>query len=405
LTADIEALSLKFWDAGIQSIGFAWDEHNGGAFLVDRANKAAVRGLVKQFFTAYKGKVIWHNAGYDCKVIIYTLWMKDLLDQKNMLSGLEVMTSNFSDTQIETYLATNTCAGNVLGLKPNTQEFLGDYEEDTTDVASIPDAELLVYNLKDCLGTFWLHKKMYPKMLDDDQEFIYKNLMLPSVKLLLQVELTGMCMDMDKVLLAESKLKAIEDAALKIIHGSKYLTAYLKDKQQKEHDDCNAAWKKKTEPLEYFDYVEFNPNSGQQIGVLLHDIVGLPILETTPTGIPCTGADELEDLTHHTDDVEVQELLQAFVDLAKVSKIITSFIPAFKDALLKGDGYFYLHGSFNVTGTLSARLSCSAPNLQTIPSGSKYAKIIKECFIAPDGVTTLDQNKISGIIASYKETL
>jgi DNA polymerase-1 len=402
LTADIEALSLKFWEAGISSTAFAWDEHNGGAFLVDRANKNRIRVLLKQFFVAYKGKLIWHNMSYDVKVIIYTLWMNDLLDQEGMLKGLEVMTENFSDTMIETFLATNSCAGNVLGLKPNTQEYLGDYAEDTTDTSLISDEDLLIYNLKDCLGTFWLHKKMYPKMIADDQEFIYKNLMLPSVKLLLQVELTGMCMDMDKVLLAESKLKTIEDASLAVINSSKYTAAYLKDKQQKEHDECNAAWKKKTEPLEYFSYVEFNPNSGQQVGVLLHDTIGLPVLETTPTGIPCTGADELEDLTHHTDDVEVQELLQAFVDLAKVSKIITSFIPAFKDALLKGDGYHYLHGSFNVTGTLSARLSCSNPNLQTIPSGSKYAKIIKECFISPTGwiFCGSDYNALESVISA-----
>jgi hypothetical protein len=46
----------------------------------------------------------------------------------------------------------------------------------------------------------------------------------------------------------------------------------------------------------------------------------------------------------------------------------------------------YLYGNFNLGGTVSGRLSSNNPNLQQIPSGSTYAKLIKQCFVAPKGM-------------------
>ena len=34
---------------------------------------------------------------------------------------------------------------------------------------------------------------------------------------------------------------------------------------------------------------------------------------------------------------------------------------------------------------MSGRLSCTKPNLQQIPSGSEFGKLIKSCFKAPKG--------------------
>jgi hypothetical protein len=49
-------------------LAFTWDEHNGMAFAVDKdrtkAKSKLVRELLTEFFNTYKGKLIWHNAGY-----------------------------------------------------------------------------------------------------------------------------------------------------------------------------------------------------------------------------------------------------------------------------------------------------------------------------------------------------
>ncbi len=82
LTCDIETRSLRFEEAGIETIAFAWDKHNGIAFCVDKENtpkeSIKIKKILKEFFTLFKGKVIYHNACFDVQILVYELWMKTL---------------------------------------------------------------------------------------------------------------------------------------------------------------------------------------------------------------------------------------------------------------------------------------------------------------------------------------
>lgn len=130
LTCDIEAKSLNFWEAGIATISFAWNKHEGIAFAVDRGDPnilLEVRACLKKFFEDYDGTLIYHNGTYDIKVLIYELFMDNLQDDVGIFNGLDVMYKNIEDTKLITYLATNTTAGNKLSLKHNSFEFTGNY--------------------------------------------------------------------------------------------------------------------------------------------------------------------------------------------------------------------------------------------------------------------------------------
>lgn len=96
------------------------------------------------------------------------------------------------------------------------------------------------------------------------------------------------------------------------------------------------------------------------------------------------------------------KLLQALIGLADVTKILGTFIAAFEKGVMKEDGMRYLHGNFNIGGTVSGRLSSSKPNLQNIPASSTYAKVIKRCFSAPDGwlMTGIDFNSLEDYISA-----
>lgn len=94
LSCDIEAFSLRFNEAGIGTIAFAWDQHNGIAFACDyephaphsggsgqplygkQIDNRPVKRLLKEFFTKYRGEVTWHNGVYDIKILLLELWMK-----------------------------------------------------------------------------------------------------------------------------------------------------------------------------------------------------------------------------------------------------------------------------------------------------------------------------------------
>lgn len=441
LTADIEAFSLDFDKAGIGTIAFAWDEHNGLAFPCDYEPNLAlkphprsaqldpseygffkpnpeVRALLKNFFETYKGELTWHKADYDVMVIIYTLWMKDGLDTEGLLEGLEVMTRHFHDTKIIAYLALNSTAGNVLGLKALAHEFAGNWAVEVKDIRKVPLNKLLEYNLIDAFSTAYVRDKYYPIMVADQQEELYHSLMLPSLKLIIQIQLTGMPLNAAKVQEVRGKLKAIRDGHLDVLTNNPVIQMLNLMFRQTEMEKANAKLKVKQHPLSHFDSVVFNPNSGPQLQRLLYEQMGLPVLDLTDTKQPATGADTLEKLINHTQEPAYKAILAALIGYGKAEKILSTFIPAFEKAISKGDNVVWLHGSFNLGGTVSGRLSSSNPNLQNIPALSIYAKLIKECFVGPEGwlfcgadfnsledyisaLTTKDPNKLKVYLDGY----
>lgn len=400
LTADIEAFSLDFDKAGIGTIAFAWDKHNGIAFPVDYCcyetkpdegfygwfgPDPSARDLLKKFLTEYKGDLTWHKADYDVMVIIYTLWMKDGLDIEGLLEGLEVMTRHFHDTKIIAYLATNSTAGNVLGLKALAHEFAGNWAVEVKDIRKVPLQKLLEYNLIDALSTWYVRDKYYPIMVADQQEELYYGLMLPSLKLIIQIQLTGMPLDPVKVKEVRAKLEAIRDEHLNVITSSPVIFMLNLVFRKTAMEEANAKLKVKQHSLSHFDSLMFNPRSGPQLQRLLYEQMGLPIIDLTDTKQPATGADTLEKLINHTAEPGYKAILTALIGFGKAEKILSTFIPAFEQAIEKGDKVVWLHGSFNLGGTVSGRLSSSDPNLQNIPALSVYAKLIKECFVGPPG--------------------
>lgn len=403
LTCDIEGFSLKHFDAGIGTITFCWDEHNGIAFEVDdcqtKQKNHVVRQALKNFFRKFERRMIYHNICFDAYILIYQLFMENLLDQQGMLTGLEVMLKNWECTQLITYLATNSCAGNELGLKVQAQEFAGNYAvEDIQDITQIPLVDLLKYNLIDGLSTWYVYNKHYQTMINDQQEDIYRGLFKDAVVDIIQMQLTGMPVNMDKVvklndeLTLESKHNVWKMAQSKIVQGFIY---QLEDDALAKKNE-----KLKTKVVTRADLgltkdlmVEFNPSSSSQLQSLLYssEFLGLPVLDTTDSGLPSTGAETLEKLLVQNISEDTKNFLQILLEYKASAIILSTFLPAFLKAEQGSDGWHYLFGNFRLGGTLSGRLSSNNPNLQNIPSSaggplkSRLAKRIKECFEAPPG--------------------
>lgn len=419
LTADIEAFSLKHHDAGIGTISFAWSKHEGIAFPVDLGpNPPLVRKLLIEFFKNFKQKLIWHNISYDVYVLVYQLFMQDLCDTEGLLTGLEVMLENWDDTKLITYLATNSCAGNELGLKAQSQEFSGNYAvEEITDITQIPLPELLQYNLIDALSTWFVHEKHWDTMVADQQLEIYETLFKPAIWDIIQMQLTGLPLDMDRVKEVKRLLEADHSKAYRSIQSHPLVQEFTHILNVEWVDERNSTLKKKRIQLGD-EPQEFNPNSGPQMQRLLYELGGLPVIEQTKTGQAATGKDVLEKLKAYTDKPAMKDLLDTFLSYAAVDKIVTSFIPAMEKAVQGPDGCYYLFGNFNLGGTVSGRLSSSKPSLQNLPANSTYASLIMSCFVAPEGwllvgldfssledrisaLTTKDWNKLKVYIDGY----
>lgn len=395
LTADIEGFSLKHYSAGIGTISFAWSQHEGIAFPVDMGpNGVAVRRMLKDFFMKFKHRMIWHHISYDVYVLIYQLFMDDLLDTYGLLEGLEIMLRNWEDTKLITYLATNSCAGNELGLKTQAQEFAGNYAvEEITDITKIPLPELLEYNLVDACSTWYVYHKHWNTMIQDQQYEIYTELFKPAIVDIIQMQLTGMPVDMNEVKKARVILEKDRNDALDRISNLtlvREFTAKINERKEAERYHDWLERKKngvKVRPYKPGNFnTNFNPNSGPQLQELLFEDLGLPVLELTDTKQPATGGDVLKKLKGHTEDPFILSFLDAMIDFKEVDKIYSTFIPVLENAVKAKDGAYYVFGNFNLGGTVSGRLSSSEPNLQNLPStGNKYAKLIKNCFRAPKG--------------------
>lgn len=426
LAIDIETFDLKHHKAGIGTISFAWSQHEGIAFPVDyqeipgaqeppygnQGKNQEVRQLLRAFFDAYLGKAIYHNISFDVYVLIYQLYMTDLLDTQGLLQGLDTLLREWDDTKLLTYLATNSCAGNRLSLKDQAQEFSGNYaESEIKDITRIPLDKLLRYNLIDACSTWFVYSKHRQTVVDDQQEEIYQTLFKSATLDIIQMQLTGLPLNMARVREVKAELQFHENKALITITNSPLVQRFTHQLNEAWVERRNQELKKKR--VSMADAKEFfNPNSNPQLQSLLYGMLGLPVLDYTDNKQPATGAKTLEALLNHTQDPEVKAFLGAMLDYSAVNKILTSFIPAMENAAPGPDGWHYLFGNFNLGGTVSGRLSSSDPNLQNLPStGTRYAKLIKSCFQAPPGwlfcgldfnsledrisaLTTKDPNKI-----------
>ena len=388
LTCDIETYSLKHVDAGLGSICFCWDKHSGCAFKIDKSSDSKnqeVRDLLKEFFINYKGTLIFHNIAFDVTVLIYQLFMKDVLDQEGLLNGLDIMLKNWEDTKLITYLCTNSCSGNNLGLKYQAQAYAGNWAQDEiSNIDKIPEEDLLRYNLIDGLSTWFVYEKYKDTLVVEKQDKLYREIFKPTTKDIIQMQLTGIPLNYNKVLEAEQKLNDDKNQALSVITANKYVIKFKEVLNQEAVDKYNSTHKKQITLADVDE--SFNPNSGIQIKKLLYDLIKLPVINLTESKQPATDGDTLKALLNHTTDKDVLGLLQALIDYSAVEKILSAFIPTFKKATPASDGRRYIYGNFNLGGTVSGRLSSSKPNLQQIPAtGSKYAKLIKSCFQAPKG--------------------
>lgn len=398
LTCDLETESLRFEKARIVTVAFAINKHEGVVFSVDTKEEEAIKKLLYFFFKNYKGRFIFHNALYDCKVIIYQLFMENNLDIDGLREGLITFNENVEDTLLITYLATNSTQEVPLGLKENSYEFAGNYGIDVTDVHAILRANLLTYNLKDALSTWYVMEKHYPTMVADDQEDIYRTIFLPSIMPNLYMTLIGMPMTMKKVHALDENLTELIvkiNKELQTIKPIVMAIAILKEQRRVKDNETRVNKAKnpdkiKIKTLDDISDEEFNPNSDKQKQVLLYEILKLPIINTTDGGAPACDDATLKILVNHTekrtDNIITLRVLELLRDHAAASIILSTFIHAFIEyAFTRDDGTVWLNGNKKLGGTQSGRLSSNQPNMENLPNHSKYGKMIKECFEAPKG--------------------
>jgi DNA polymerase-1 len=122
----------------------------------------------------------------------------------------------------------------------------------------------------------------------------------------------------------------------------------------------------------------FNVNSPQQLGVILFEKMGLPVLKRTQkTRSYSTGAETLEELAGR--GYKIAELLLRFRELIKLKSTYVDALPT----LVAADGR--LHTRYQQAVAATGRISSVNPNLQNIPIRTELGQRIRRAFVAPPG--------------------
>ena len=120
---------------------------------------------------------------------------------------------------------------------------------------------------------------------------------------------------------------------------------------------------------------EFNINSPKQLGSILFEKLGLPVIKKTKTGYS-TDAQVLEQLKDN------HEIIEYIIEYRQLMKLKSTYIDGLMNMINLGDGR--IHSSFNQTVTATGRISSAEPNLQNIPVRMEMGRQIRRIFVASD---------------------
>ncbi|MCW8274317.1 DNA polymerase I [Pseudomonas sp. PCH199] len=127
---------------------------------------------------------------------------------------------------------------------------------------------------------------------------------------------------------------------------------------------------------------EFNLGSPKQLGVILYEKLGLPVLKKTAKGQPSTAEEVLAKLAE--DDYRLPKVLMQYRSMSKLKSTYTDRLP---EQINPRTGR--IHTSYHQAVASTGRLSSSDPNLQNIPVRTAEGRRIRQAFVAPTGYKLL----------------
>ena len=208
--------------------------------------------------------------------------------------------------------------------------------------SEIPLEKAVPYSCEDADITLMAYHVLMPLIDRAGLMELYNNVELPLVPVLMNMEMTGVCVDREKLM------------------------------------DLSKSFEHQLEQLEIMIYSiageEFNIRSSQQLGKILFEKLKLPVQKKTrkKTGY----STDVNVLTALTDKHELPELILRYRTLAKLKSTYTD---ALLDLVHPETGR--IHTSYNQTVTATGRLSSSDPNLQNIPIRTDEGMEIRKAFV------------------------
>jgi DNA polymerase-1 len=254
------------------------------------------------------------------------------------------------DTMLASYLINpskrahnlDQIALDFLDHKTITYENISGKGQRDVSFAEIPLEKAMPYSCEDADITLMAYHVLMPLIENAGLMELYDNVELPLVPVLMNMEMTGVCVDREKL------------------------------------TELSKSFEHQLEQLESMIYSiageEFNIKSSQQLGRILFEKLKLPVQKKTKkkTGY----STDVSVLTALADKHELPEIILRHRTLAKLKSTYTD---ALLDLVHPETGR--IHTSYNQTVTATGRLSSSDPNLQNIPIRTDEGVEIRKAFV------------------------
>ncbi len=127
---------------------------------------------------------------------------------------------------------------------------------------------------------------------------------------------------------------------------------------------------------------EFNLGSPKQLGVILYEKLGMPVLSKTAKGQASTAEAVLAELAEQ--GFPLPTVLMKYRSMSKLKSTYTDRLP---EQINPRTGR--IHTSYHQAVAVTGRLSSSDPNLQNIPIRTAEGRRIRQAFVAPKGYKLL----------------
>jgi DNA polymerase-1 len=342
---DTETTSIDAVQADL--VGISMTDHEGEAWYIPVMAPGDTATLSPDKIREHLGPILkdpaivkqGHNLKYDMKVLAQ--------------AGLPVEGALF-DTMVAEWVLNPDAS---LGLKSQAWTRLGVQMTEITELIGtgrnqttmdqVSVKKVLPYAAADADITFRLAQRQAPELEAREQDELFRDLEMPLLPVLTDMELTGIKLDVDWLQTLSEELAS----RLEVLQSNIY---------------------------EHAGY-ELNVNSTQQLSEVLFDRLGLSTRGTrkTKSGYYSTAASVLEGLKGE------HPIIDDILGYRELSKLQSTYVDALPELVNPATGR--IHTSYNPTGTVTGRISSTNPNLQNIPIRTEEGRRVRRAFVAEEG--------------------
>ncbi len=209
-----------------------------------------------------------------------------------------------------------------------------------------------------------IEAKIFSEIKSQNLERVYTDIELPLIRVLRDMERTGICIDV----------------------------AHLEALSKKMHIEIDALEKRMHEHAG----VAFNVNSPKQLGEVLYDTLGLKPKNQkhTATGQRSTRESELEKMAG------MHPIIPDILRYREVQKLVSTYVDTIP-TMVGTDGR--LHTTFLQAGSVTGRMASQNPGVQNIPVRTEEGRGIRRAFVADTGYTlvSIDYSQVELRVAAF----